>query len=371
MIARTRPMHGPLSGGSLTGAVARRRARERRAFTALGVIALGATLLALGHGATDIGFGTMLGVAAVKLGVLDPGDIPLRDTLVLTVIRAPRAVMGFVAGAALAAAGAALQGLFRNPLADPALIGVSNGAALGAVAVIVLGDAVLAGTPSVVAPFVLPACAFLGGFAATVIVYRIARRDGQTDISTMLLAGIAINAIAAAGIGLFMFASTDQQLRELSFWLLGSLGGVTWTALLPGIVMAGAALVLLSCLIRPLNALLLGEVDARHLGVDVETAKRLLIAGAALATGAVVSVTGVIGFVGLVVPHLVRLAIGPDHRVLLPASMLLGGALLLVADTAARTVLVPAELPIGILTSCLGGPFFLWLLLRRRAWGLG
>ena len=364
-------MHSPLSDDFLYGAMARRRNRERRAFTALGVAASGALLLALGHGAIEIGFGTMLGVAAAKLGVSDAADVSTRDALVLTVIRAPRAVMGFVAGAALAAAGAALQGLFRNPLADPALIGVSNGAALGAVAVIVLGDALLAGTPAPVAPFILPACAFVGGLAATVIVYRIARRDGQTDISTMLLAGIAINAIAAAGIGLFMFASTDQELRELSFWLLGSLGGVTWSAMLPGIVMAGAALVLLSCLIRPLNALLLGEADARHLGVDVEIAKRLLIAGAALATGAVVSVTGVIGFVGLVVPHLVRLAIGPDHRVLLPASMLLGGALLLVADTAARTVVVPAELPIGILTSCVGGPFFLWLLLRRRAWGLG
>lgn len=370
MIARPRGMPGPGFSDSLAGAIARRRTRELRAFTALGVAASGALLLALGHGAIEIGFGTMLGVAASKLGVFDAVDVSSRNSLVLTVIRAPRAVMGFVAGAALAAAGAALQSLFRNPLADPALIGVSNGAALGAVAVIVLGDAFLAGTPAAVAPFILPACAFVGGLAATVIVYRIARRDGRTDISTMLLAGIAINAIAAAGLGLFMFTSTDQELRELSFWLLGSLGGVTWTALLPGAVMAGAALIMLSCLIRPLNALLLGEADARHLGVDVEVAKWLLIAGAALATGAVVSVTGVIGFVGLVVPHLVRLAIGPDHRVLLPASMLLGGALLLVADTAARTVVVPAELPIGILTSCVGGPFFLWLLLRRGAWGL-
>ncbi len=371
MVARTPSMPGPPSDGSLSGAVARRRTRERRAFTALGVAASGALLLALGYGAIEIGFATMLGVAAATLGVFDSADVPTRDALVLTVIRAPRAVMGFVAGAALAAAGAALQGLFRNPLADPALIGVSNGAALGAVAVIVLGDALLAGMPGPVAPFVLPVFAFAGGVVATVIVYRIASRDGQTDISTMLLAGIAVNAVAAAGIGLFMFASTDQQLRELSFWLLGSLGGVTWNTLAPGVVMAGAALVLLSCLVRPLNALLLGEADARHLGVDVEFAKRLLISGAALATGAVVSVTGVIGFVGLVVPHLVRLAIGPDHRILLPASMLLGGTLLLVADTAARTVVVPAELPIGILTSCVGGPFFLWLLLRRRAWGLG
>lgn len=371
MTARQRSMHGPLWEVSLSGAIARRRTRERRAFAVLGLAAAGALLLALGHGAIEIDFGTMLDVAAAQLGVLDAAEVSSRDSLVLTVIRAPRAVMGFVAGAALAAAGAALQGLFRNPLADPALIGVSNGAALGAVAVIVLGDAFLAGVPAPVEPFILPAFAFIGGLVVTVIVYRIARRDGQTDISTMLLAGIAINAVAASGIGLFMFASTDQELRELSFWLLGSLGGVTWTALLPGTVMAVAALVVLSCLVRALNALLLGEADARHLGVDVETAKRALIAGAALATGAVVSVTGVIGFVGLVVPHLVRLAIGPDHRILMPASMLLGGTLLLVADTAARTVVVPAELPIGILTSCVGGPFFLWLLLRRRAWGLG
>ena len=364
-------MHESFSGGPLSGAIARRHTRQRWAFAVLGVFASGALLLALGHGAVDIGLWTMLDLATAKMGLLDPGNVSSRDTLVLTVIRAPRAVMGFVTGAALGAAGAALQGLFRNPLADPALIGVSNGAALGAIAVIVLGEALLTGAPEGVAPFIIPVCAFLGGLAATVVVYGIARRGGRTDISTMLLAGIAINAIAAAGIGLFMFASTDRQLRELSFWLLGSLGGVTWTAMLPGLVMAGAALVLLSWLARPLNALLLGEADARHLGVDVETAKRLLIVGAALATGAVVSVTGVIGFVGLVVPHLVRLTIGPDHRILIPASMLLGGALLLVADTAARTVVVPAELPIGILTSCVGGPFFLWLLLRRRAWGLG
>lgn len=349
---------------------ARRAVRERYALAVLVVLVLIALLLALAWGPVAISPRTTLEILVAQIGFGEPGSFSTRDEVVLTAIRAPRAVIGFVAGAALAVAGAALQGLFRNPLADPALIGVSTGAALGAVCVIVLGDGLLGRLPASVAPVVLPAGAFLGGLLATVTVYRIALRDGQTDVATMLLAGVAINAMTGAGIGLFIFVSTDQQLRDLNFWLLGSLGGVTWTTLLPVLALAIVALAILLRMSRALNALLLGEVDARHLGLDVERAKRTLVTTAALATGAVVSITGVIGFVGLVVPHLVRLAVGPDHRIVLPASMLLGGALLLAADTAARTVVLPAELPIGILTSCLGGPFFLWLLMRRAAPGM-
>ena len=204
----------------------------------------------------------------------------------------------------------------------------------------------------------------------TLLIYRLAARDGYTDVATMLLAGVAINAIAGAVIGLMVFISNDQQLRDLNFWMLGSLGGVTWKHMLPALPFIVVPAIGLLAMGRQLNAMLLGEREAYHLGFDVERAKMLIIVGVALVTGAAVSITGVIGFVGLVVPHLVRLAIGPDHRILMPASIFLGSALLLIADLGARTLALPAELPIGILTSCIGGPFFIWLLTRRRGRGI-
>ncbi len=263
-----------------------------------------------------------------------------------------------------------MQGLFRNPLADPGLFGVSTGAALGAVAVIVLGGALVGGLDPAIRPFFLPLAAFAGGLLVTLIVQRIATRDGVIDIATMLLAGIAINALAGALLGIFTFVSNDQQLRELTFWMMGSLAAITWTSLLPAIGLIFLPAVLLPRMARVLDAMLLGESEAHYLGFNVDITKRSIIILTALITGAAVAVSGVIGFVGLVTPHLVRLAIGPDHRYLLPTSALLGGCLLLLADMAARTVVLPAELPIGIVTACFGGPFFLWLLARRRGLSL-
>ncbi|RMD63103.1 MAG: iron ABC transporter permease [Alphaproteobacteria bacterium] len=346
--------------------------RQRRAVAVLwgfgGLLAL-AFLLSVGWGAVPISPGQVLAIVADALGFELPWDFGHREEAVLLAIRLPRACLGMLAGAALAVSGASLQGLFRNPLADPALIGVSTGAALTAVGVIVLGAGLATSISSTIAPFLLPIAAFTGGLLTTLLVYRIANRDGRTDVATMLLAGVALNAIASAGIGLLVFISTDQQLRDLNFWLLGSLGGITWATMLPAIPFIASAIVALPLFARHLNALLLGEKEALHLGFHVERTKRFIVILAALATGASVALTGVIGFVGLVVPHLVRLTIGPDHRILLPASILLGAGLMLVADLAARTVVLPAELPIGILTSCVGGPFFLWLLLRRRSLG--
>ena len=346
--------------------------RQRRGVAVLwvfgGVLAL-AFLLSVGWGAVTIAPGQVLAILADPFGLDLPWEFTRRDEAVLLAIRLPRACLGMLAGAALAVSGASLQGLFRNPLADPALIGVSTGAALAAVGVIVLGAGLAASFSSTVGPFLLPIAAFAGGLLTTMLVYRIANRDGRTDVATMLLAGVALNAIASASIGLLVFISTDQQLRDLNFWLLGSLGGVTWAKMLPAAPFIASAIVALPLLARHLNALLLGETEALHLGFHVERTKRLIVVLAALAAGASVALTGVIGFVGLVVPHLVRLTIGPDHRTLLPASILLGASLMLVADLAARTVVLPAELPIGILTSCVGGPFFLWLLLRRRSLG--
>ena len=353
------------TGRSGEQAIAWPRAKGPTALVALGIALVFCFVLSIGWGAIAI---PPLKVAAIlldALGIPTGAEITLRDQSVVLAIRLPRALLGLAVGGGLAIAGAAMQGLFRNPLADPGLIGVSTGAALGAVATIVLGGALLGGLDPVLRPFFLPLAAFVGGLAVTLIVQRIATRDGVIDIATMLLAGIAINALAGAVLGIFTFISDDQQLRELTFWMMGSLAAITWASLLPAIGLIVLPALLLPRLAGALNAMLLGESEAHYLGFDVDRTKRLVIILTALITGAGVAVSGVIGFVGLVTPHLVRLAIGPDHRYLLPASALLGGCLLLLADMAARTVVLPAELPIGIVTACFGGPFFLWLLARR------
>ena len=357
------------SGGEIAKAAGFLDKRRRLFLAVLGGLLLLVWIAALSIGAVTIGAFEILAILAKPLGVDLGVAYGAREETVLLAIRLPRAALGLLAGAALAVAGAALQGLFRNPLADPALIGVSMGAALAAVAAIVLGGALAASLPAGLRHLLLPAAAFAGGLVAVLAVYRIAERDGRTDVATLLLAGIAVNAVAQAGIGYLMFISNDQQLRDLNFWLLGSLGGNTWDRMLPVVPFVVLPLLALPLLARHLNAMALGEREALHLGFDVERTKRLIVVLAAMATGATVALTGVIAFVGLVVPHLVRLIIGPNHRTLLPASILLGAILMLLADLCARMLVLPAELPIGILTSCIGGPFFIWLLLRRRARG--
>ncbi|WP_035723566.1 FecCD family ABC transporter permease [Fodinicurvata fenggangensis] len=335
----------------------------------LGLFAV--VLLSLGLGAVRIPVGDAVAVLAEGLGLSAAKSVPDQLRLVLLHIRLPRTLLAALAGAGLAVSGAALQGLFRNPLADPGLIGVSSGAALAAATTIVFGGMLFSGLPPELLPYLLPLGAFGGGLIAVLLAYRLASGHGQTDVATLLLAGVALNAIAGAGIGLLIFASDDQQLRDLNFWMLGSVAGANWSALLPALAFLVLPLLALPFLGRALNALLLGETEAAHLGFRVERAKKFILLLAALATGAAVALCGVIGFVGLVVPHLVRLVAGPDHRFLLPASALLGAALLLLADLLARTLVLPAELPIGIVTSCVGGPFFLWMLLRQRARGGG
>lgn len=345
--------------------------RTRRSGTVLplavlAVLLAGTVVGGLATGAVDLSPGEVLAILASKVGLTLPWSFSPQEALVLLNIRLPRVLLGVLVGAGLSVSGAAMQGLFRNPLADPGLIGVSSGAALGAVSVIVLlpSFSLLAGWSGAI---LLPLAAFAGGVAATLVVYRLATAGGRTSVATMLLAGIAINAVAAAGTGMLTFVADDDQLRDLTFWTLGSLGGATWSSL------AAVAPCVLLCVIaapflaRPLNAMLLGESEARHLGIHTEWIKRIVIAGAALAVGASVAVAGIIGFLGLVVPHLLRLAVGPDHRVLLPGSALLGAALLVAADMLSRIVVSPAELPIGIVTALVGGPFFLWLLLRQRS----
>jgi iron complex transport system permease protein len=294
----------------------------------------------------------------------DAAALSSREALVILNIRLPRLILGALVGAGLAVAGALMQGLFRNPLADPGLVGVSAGAGLAAAVTIVLGDRLLAGVIGKLPFAALPAGAFLGGLLTTTVLYLIATREGRTSVATMLLAGVALGALAGAMTGFLAFLSDDRQLRDLTFWSLGSLSGASWIkvwAIAPVIVIL---LGVTAFLARGLDALSLGEAEAWHLGVPVQKLKLAIIVLTALAVGASVAAAGLIGFIGIVVPHMLRLLIGPGHRALLPLAALSGAALLVVADTIARIVVAPAELPIGIVTAAIGAPFFLWLLLR-------
>ena len=293
-------------------------------------------------------------------------DNPTPEHLVFVNIRLPRLLLGVAAGAGLGLAGALMQGLFRNPLADPGLIGVSSGAALAAASFIVMGNLWFPDLPRALGSWTLVSMAFLGGLVVTFLIYALAQSQGGTRMGLMLLAGIAVNALAGAGLGYLSFLATDEQLRNLQFWLLGSLGGARWSA----VVLVGAV-VTLACgagltLARPLNAIALGEAQAVLLGVDVERTKRWAIWVCALAVGAVTATTGMIGFVGLIAPHWVRMLAGPDHRIVLPGSALLGAALVLAADAVARTAVKPAELPLGVLTAFIGVPMFLFMLRHFR-----
>ncbi len=290
-----------------------------------------------------------------------------RDRIIILDIRLPRAVMGLLVGASLAVSGTIMQGLFRNPLADPALVGISSGASLGAVLTIVLGSSLFGALFAVFGFYALPVAAFIGCLLTTLLLHRIATRSGQTSVATMLLAGIALAALANAVTGVLIFIADDKQLRDLTFWGLGSLAGANWTKILSAGPIIAAALAVVPFLARGLNALTLGEATAFHMGVPVQRLKNIAIVSVAALTGASVAVSGGIGFVGIVVPHVLRLIIGPDHRYLLPASALLGGTLLIFADMIARTIVPPAELPIGIITAFVGAPFFLWILLRGRS----
>ncbi|MEK0360783.1 MULTISPECIES: FecCD family ABC transporter permease [unclassified Pseudomonas] len=321
--------------------------------------------LSLALGPVSLSLGETLQAMLRLLGLSFGAEGTAQAELILGQIRLPRALLGMAAGAVLALAGVAMQGLFRNPLADPGLIGVSSGAALGA-AMTIVGGELIGGISPLLEPYLLSLSAFVGGLGVTALVYRLGRREGRTDVATMLLAGIALTALAGAMIGLFTYLADDSTLRTLTFWNLGSLNGASYARLWPLLLVTVAVMCWLPRRARALNALLLGESEARHLGFDVERLKRELVFCTALGVGAAVAAAGMIGFVGLVVPHLVRLLVGPDHRLLLPASALAGGSLLLLADLLARLVLVPAELPIGIVTALLGAPFFLYLLLRGR-----
>lgn len=311
-----------------------------------------AVIAALNIGATGVH------LSALWYGTTDP-DIRA-DRIVLLRIRGPRVVMSGLTGAALAVAGAVMQGLFRNPLADPGLIGVSSGAALATACMIVLGGPwLVSGAWGV---WAIPAAGMAGSFASAYLLYLFATRGGVTSVSTILLAGVALGAFSGALTGILIFRANDTALRDLTFWTMGSFAGATWSRiglLCPFLCVAAAVTARLA---TPLNALLLGESDARLIGYPVERIKRLAMVAVACAVGPTVSFVGAIGFVGVIVPHLVRLVTGPDHRLVLPGSALLGASLMIVADTLARVIAIPADVPVGIVTAVLGTPVFVWLL---------
>jgi iron complex transport system permease protein len=317
-------------------------------------------IIAAGIGAYHLPPDQVFGAVVHKLG-LDMGPVPDRlGERVLFEVRFPRVVLAAIVGASLGCAGALMQGVFGNPLAEPGIIGVSSGAAVGAMAAIVAGISGF-GTWSITAP------AFVGGLISVAVVYAVSRSNGRTEVVTLVLAGVAVNTVTGAAIGLITYFSDDAQLRGITFWNLGSVSSATWPAVLSILPVAGVGLLLAPSFARPLDLLALGERSARHLGVDVERLRRRVIVVVALLTAAAVAVAGTISFLGLVVPHLIRMVAGPGHRALIPASILGGAVVLVLADLVARTAAAPAEIPLGSITALVGGPFFFWLLLRTRS----
>jgi iron complex transport system permease protein len=327
---------------------------------ALAVALVAAVLLAVGVGAVWIPPTTTVRLVGWRLGLADrpPGVAPSLE-IILFQLRIPRVLLAAVVGSALAAAGAVFQALFRNPLADPAIIGVSSGAALGAIAAILVTGGAFAGG------LVVPAVAFLGALAAGLLVYRLARVGPAVQVATLLLAGIAVAALISAIMALVLTYS-GERMRSIYFWLLGGLSARGWESLAAAAPLAALGVAAALGTAGNLNLMALGEERAAQLGLEVERFKRVALATGALLTGAAVAVAGVIGFVGLMTPHLLRLILGADHRRLLPASVLGGAVFMVLADLAARTLRAPEEIPVGAVTALLGGPFFLYLLRRQR-----
>lgn len=323
----------------------------------------GMTFLAVAAGSVTLPIGEVMRILGHGLLGMDPGTSawPAAHEAIIMSLRLPRVLLAMVVGASLGVAGGAFQGLFRNPMADPYVIGVSSGAALGAALAITIHPAV-----SLLGLGAVPLAAFAGALLTVLVVYSIARVGREVPVGNLLLSGVAVGAFLSAMVSMIIVFSR-RHLDEIVYWLMGSLAGRGWShlgAALPYLAVGGAVLLFLA---RDLNALMLGDEEAAHLGVPVERTKKLILAAASLLTAAAVATCGVVGFVGLIVPHIVRLVVGPDHRALLPVSALAGSLLLVLADLLARTVVRPTELPVGVVTALIGGPFFLYLLRRSRS----
>lgn len=323
-------------------------------------------VIALGVGAFSIPVQDVLTLLAQKIGMMS--DVPVDETYsdVLFIVRFPRVLLGILVGAALGISGAAIQGIFRNPLAEPGLIGISAGASLFAVLIIAFEAVVFVGLSQLLGYYLLAFGAFVGAGLTSLLVYQLSKKKGRPRVTTMLLAGIAINAFAGALTGLVTYVADEQQLRSITFWMLGSLGGATWdnvVAVLPFILIPLVALPWFS---KPLNAFALGEAQADLLGMRTDLVKRWVVILSTMAVGASVAVSGIIGFVGLLVPHTVRLLGGVEHRYVLVSSAILGALMLTLADIISRVLVAPIELPIGVITALLGTPVFLYILMTEE-----
>lgn len=340
--------------------------RRRWLWPVLGVLLLISIVANLAAGAFEVAPDRVVAILLDHVGIDAGPSFTDQEDSVVWAIRLPRVALAFIVGAALGVTGAALQGLFRNPLADPQIIGISSGAALGA-------GLVLAAGPGILGSLGGPIGGFVGALAIGIAVYLLARYEGRTDVVNLILTGVALSAVAAAALGYLSFAVDSARLQTALFWFLGSFTLATWSSVRPTLLLVAPCVLLLPFFAARLNLLLLGESEARHLGVDVERVRALVLALVALGVGGGVAASGIIGFVGLLAPHTVRLVSGPDHRWVLPASAVAGGTLVLFADLASRTLASPTEIPVGLLTALVGGPFFLWLLRRTRsqygAWG--
>ena len=308
--------------------------------------------------------GLSLGSFNIELNKILSGDADPLQTEVLFNIRLPRVLLAACVGGALGISGAALQGLFRNPLADPGLIGVSAGAAFGAVSAIVLVNSGLIFLQ--LGSFLVPLAAILGSLLVISLIYILTASFANSGIMYMLLVGIALNAMSTVGVGFLTFVSSDSQLRTLTFWMMGSFGSTSWELLIPSMVLVFITILTLVLNSRKLDIMQLGESEAYRTGVDVLRTRRTIILSSAIMIGTCVSLSGIIGFVGLVVPHIVRLLAGSSHTFLLIGSAIMGTLITVLADLFSRLIIQPAELPIGLATSAIGAPFFLWLVLRLR-----
>lgn len=338
-----------------------RRSRYRLLMVALTAALLAVLLLATAVGAAGLTPKevTKALVSLVAPGSVDPAGYPSWAPRLLRDLRLPRIIMALVAGVALSTAGATFQGVFRNPLAEPYLLGVSAGAALGATIAILWSPLAVLGV------FGLPALAFIGAITAAFLVYELATFSGETSSASLLLSGVAVGSTFTAMLSLLMVA-TQYDLRTVVVWLMGGLTTASWTKVKVAAPLVALGVAAMLAHAPRLNLMLMGESRAEELGVDAHRTRRNLLVIASLTTAAAVAFTGLIGFVGLMVPHIVRLLLGPDHRYLLPACGLFGALFLLLADTFARTALSPAEIPVGIITAFVGGPFFLYLLRKRK-----
>ncbi|MDG0871641.1 iron ABC transporter permease [Paenibacillus thiaminolyticus] len=345
--------------------VQRRHPVRRHARIALlGTAGLAALLLSViagcSIGPVSIRFADTLQAILHAIGWLDHAGIPERDLTIVTAIRLPRVLVGVFVGAALSVAGTAMQGVFRNPLVEPGYLGVSSGAAAGAVIVIASGFAQHAS-------YALPLAAFAGALAAVVLILAIWRASGKPNVTTLLLLGIGINALLSAVINLVIASAPhEQQLRSIVFWLQGGLEARTWEHVQLIALPIAIAVILIALFSSTLNLLLLGDEHAQASGVPVQGARYAILLLASFLTGTAVSVSGIIGFVGLVIPHLIRLLAGADHRYLLPLSALFGASFLVLADLVSRMILQPVTLQVGVVCACIGAPLFIMMLLRRR-----